>query len=579
MLGHRRPCRPFCLPQNYQLLDLPSGILVRRALAFVLVCLAFSGSHSSIYGQRIQFPKENTQKESIRNKPAANAFIGLEPAFKSDWSISTLAIEQQTRSLITRSELLPLLRSDLKRIVDRPRLADIIKSRELPLPIQGHLQPLTFEHGGVELFQAYSQSLDRQFSDIPHATFESPEALPVAVRQSRSDRQLFFYIANASPWRLQIRLQLKEEISKQTIRDIQSLTQAKFEPTNNPDATQSLTVVLDPYDIADGATDAFGPIESYTFEYLGDVAAELRKRVFGLQVKLQRAQQAKPLRLLSNPEFLPIKSTKSAIDGWEIGRQPPSRFNCLNDSISVHTIREQSPISLASKSGDNQTSQSVSVNTNRMKSHLQIHSSAEQTTWIRSQPIAPTETGRLSISVWLRIPLKTGEVLGTNQTPDIRIAIDGRTQTNEYYRFGVVGKEPGNSLASLRDTWKRFVVHFDELPNDLTDLRIGFDVVGDGLIHVGHVELFDRWFDNSQAKAITQLLASADAMLRHPAQFDRCRRLLEEPWAVFLDDHFSLTPTPKTAQKPVPMFKPKAAQPSTAEQKQDDLKAGRSLTR
>jgi len=250
----------------------------------------------------------------------------------------------------------------------------------------------------------------------------------------------------------------------------------------------------------------------------------------------------------------------------------------------VDTIHKHSQTSLASKPDDDQTSQSASVNVKRMKSHLQIHSSTEQTTWIRSQPIALTETGRLSISVWLRIPLKADESLAANQTPDIRIAIDGRTPTNDYYRFGVVGQEPDNSLASLKDSWKRFVVHFDELPKDLTDLRIGFDVVGEGLIHVGQVELFDRWFDNSEAKAITQLLASADAMLQHPAQFDRCRRLLEEPWAMFLDDHFSLTPTPKTAQKPVPMFGPKAATSLIAEQdndtnKQNDLKAGQPLIR
>ena len=122
-------------------------------------------------------------------------------------------------------------------------------------------------------------------------------------------------------------------------------------------------------------------------------------------------------------------------------------------------------------------------------------------------------------------------------------------------------------------------MHFDDLPSSLSDLRIGFDVVGEGTVEVGEVELFDRWFDNGDAKRITQLLASADTMLRHPAQFDRCRRLLEEPWAVFLDDHFSLKPMPKSTLQPVPMFRPKVADATSKPQKNGQAKAGKSSKR
>ena len=161
------------------------------------------------------------------------------------------------------------------------------------------------------------------------------------------------------------------------------------------------------------------------------------------------------------------------------------------------------------------------------------------------------------------------------------MAIDGRTPLKEYYRFGAVGRDQAGSIVSVEGHWKRFAVHFDDLPSSLTDLRIGFDVVGEGVVDIGRVELFDRWYDNSEAKAITQLLASADAMLRQPIQFDRCRRLLAEHWAVFLDDQFSLEPIPKSKPQPVPMFRPKVADASADKPKNnnDASKAGKSLNR
>ena len=452
-------------------------------------------------------------------------------------------------------------------MVSRPRLAEVIKSRDYLELLDQDWQSMTVDQDTAGIFRVYEQLPDRQFSDVPHATFKNLESLPVAVRQSQAEQQLFFYLANATPWRLRVHLQLTENISKQTIEKIDSLLNIKTEFVNSPDDARRLTVELAPYDLVGGSAEMLGPIESYTFEYLDDAASELRKRVFALQVKLQQAQQAKPLNMLSNPRFLAGKSTGGPIDGWEIGQQPPLRFKLVAASQPV------------AKQNDQVSGRNVKP----VGSYLQVHSVADETTWVRSHPIKPTETGRLSISVWMRIPADIKEV------PEIRMAIDGRTLDQEYYRFGAVGREPvgrgqADSLVSVEGRWKRFAVHFDDLPSSLTDLRIGFDVVGEGVVDIGRVELFDRWYDNSEAKSITQLLASADAMLRQPAQFDRCRRLLAEHWAVFLDDHFSLKPIPKNTPQPVPMFRPKVAdasadKPQKPKQKNDASKAGKSLNR
>ena len=528
------------------------------------------------YGQRMQLRREAFQNETVQSEG------GLDSAFKLRWSNGSMLLKKQSRLPFARRAPLSSHREQ-RRGISRPRLAEVIKSRDYPEMLEQDWQALTVDHDTAGIFRAYEQLPDRQFGDVPHATFKNSESLPVAVRQSQADQRLFFYLANASPWRLRVHLQLTQNVSKQMVEKIDSLLHAKTEFVNSPSDARRITVELDPYDLVGGSAEMLGPIESYTFEYLDDVAADLRKRVFALQVKLQQAQQAQPLNMLSNPRFLTRKSTGGPIDGWEIGQQLSSRFKLLNDSAKQVPASKPGKKVATSQADSKQTDQASGGSVKPVESYLQVRSVADETTWVRSQPIEPTETGRLSISVWMRIPADTKEV------PEIRMAIDGRTSHKEYYRFGAVGRESAgrdqtDSLVSVEGHWKRFAVHFDDLPNNLTDLRIGFDIVGQGAVDIGRVELFDRWYDNSEAKAITQLLASADAMLRQPAQFDRCRRLLAEHWAVFLDDHFSLKPIPKNTPQPVPMFRPKVAdavpdKPLEPQQKNDTSKAGQPLNR
>ena len=563
MLGPPRPCGPFCPPRNLITPARWPWSTIRCAVIAVVMLLVLLVDIRITCGQRIQLRRDALHNESVQ----VEGVYRFDSAVSSRWSNGSGLLKNHSRWPFTRRTLLSSHRSEQRRMVSRPRLAEVIKSRDYLELLDQDWQSMTVDQDTAGIFRVYEQLPDRQFSDVPHATFKNLESLPVAVRQSQAEQQLFFYLANATPWRLRVHLQLTENISKQTIEKIDSLLNIKTEFVNSPDDARRLTVELAPYDLVGGSAEMLGPIESYTFEYLDDAASELRKRVFALQVKLQQAQQAKPLNMLSNPRFLAGKSTGGPIDGWEIGQQPPLRFKLVAASQPV------------AKQNDQVSGRNVKP----VGSYLQVHSVADETTWVRSHPIKPTETGRLSISVWMRIPADIKEV------PEIRMAIDGRTLDQEYYRFGAVGREPvgrgqADSLVSVEGRWKRFAVHFDDLPSSLTDLRIGFDVVGEGVVDIGRVELFDRWYDNSEAKSITQLLASADAMLRQPAQFDRCRRLLAEHWAVFLDDHFSLKPIPKNTPQPVPMFRPKvsdasADKPQKPKQKNDASKAGKSLNR
>ena len=570
MPGQGCPHRQLCSPQNNFAPAQWQGELARCALVFSLALIGLMVQLSTARGQRNQ-TNDLFQNESIQHE-------GFGRRLGSGVNLRGAAKRKQRRNQscppLARRRLFPLRRLEHDQVVDRPRLAEVIKSRESLRLVEGDWQAITFERDTAGLFQAHGQLPDRQFSDVPHEAFENLESLPLAVRQSRSGEQFYFYLANSSPWRLRVRMRLPGNTSEQTINNIESLPNVKFDFNSYDAENKVLSVDLMPYDLAGGWAPMLGPIESYSFEYLDDVASDLRKRVFALQVKLQQAQQTRALRILSNPKFLAGESNSDLIQGWEIGQQMRSRFQLLDHSMGQRATAKQQAARQSIKPAE--------VGSESMEAYLRIYSCADDVTWIRSQPITPTETGRLSISVWLRV--QSGPDGVANKVPEVRLAIDGQTSTDDYYRFGVVGREPVGSLASLGANWKRFAVHFDDLPSSLTDLRIGFDVVGEGVIEVSQVDLYDRWFDNGDAKRITQLLASADEMLRNPAHFDRCRRLLEEPWAVFLDDHFLLKPVPKSAQQPVPMFRPKGSQASASKQKtgakeNGETKAGQSLKR
>jgi len=162
-----------------------------------------------------------------------------------------------------------------------------------------------------------------------------------------------------------------------------------------------------------------------------------------------------------------------------------------------------------------------------------IMNSLDQTpVWIRSNTFDGPETGRLSISVWLRTD-------DPQKQPPLRLAIEGKSGSDSYYRFGSVGSlSPDSASNQIQSKWKRFAVHFDDLPADgLSNVRVGFDLMGPGSVNIDHVQVFDRWFDENDAKAITQILASTGPLLSNQETFESCRQLLSGYWTRFLDRH------------------------------------------
>jgi len=161
------------------------------------------------------------------------------------------------------------------------------------------------------------------------------------------------------------------------------------------------------------------------------------------------------------------------------------------------------------------------------------------------------------VSAWCR-------TVDANSQAQPRLSLEGISDGNDFYRFAPVA-QTATEQTPLNATWRKFVVHFDDLPEDLSNLRIGFDLVGKGQLSIDDVQIFDRWFDESDAVAMTQLLASAGTRLQNANTIDSGRRVLESYWVQFLDQHIgreeslhqeTLKEARNTFELPLPKLKP-----------------------
>ena len=188
-----------------------------------------------------------------------------------------------------------------------------------------------------------------------------------------------------------------------------------------------------------------------------------------------------------------------------------------------------------------------------------------ESVWMRSNRFAPPKTGRLSVTVWIKSVIA--------EQPPLRLAIEGQTRSSTYYRFGAIGAlAPDSGVNQIDNQWRRFAVHFDDLPaEDLIDLRVGFDLMGAGEVLIDNVRVYDRWLDDKDTTAMTQLLASAVELLSRPDGFESCRRIVEGHWARFLDEYTQPLPTSVQIENEPNFDQPPARQEFGSEVFQDSF--------
>ena len=70
--------------------------------------------------------------------------------------------------------------------------------------------------------------------------------------------------------------------------------------------------------------------------------------------------------------------------------------------------------------------------------------------------------------------------------------------------------------------------------------------MGAGEVLIDNVRVYDRWLDDKDTTAMTQLLAGAVELLSRPDGFESCCRIVEGHWARFLDEYTQ--PLPEAAK-------------------------------
>ncbi len=392
----------------------------------------------------------------------------------------------------------------------RQKFLNSLRANDCQILVEGGPHLSTSQNESLEeLIRTFRQLPAVRFSEVP---LNSPmngsnqTVFPVVVRQQNAADHTWFYAVNASPW--PVRLKLNSQINStdlEWISDPPPSWKDRDGSTTTSNVTganaRTLELELEPLSLIAATVPSSRTIESYEFELPTDAANRLRKQVYVLQSKLQRATQVPAIPVLQNPDF--DVDGQPTISGWQM------------------SSGNEAAISLGQADAFNGSG------------YLKIRNEGAETAWIRSNAFSLTPTGRLSVSVWLRTE-------NPAQQPPLRISIEGASDGSGYYRFGAIGAlSPNPQSNQITRQWQRFAVHFDDLPIErLSSVRIGLDLMGQGEVEVDHFEIFDRWFDERDSKAITQRLASCGPLLANPMTFESCRVLLNSYWLRFLDEHF-----------------------------------------
>ena len=348
----------------------------------------------------------------------------------------------------------------------------------------------------------FSQLPDIEFANVAHQNHRN-DLHPIATRFAHEDGNTYLYCVNGSPWSIDVQVQ-----SNLNALSVTLLSAMHQNETLNVDESGLITFKLNPFELFGIKTNSTNSFEFFDYKLPATASRDLNKTYYQMRSRVIASGNARPINVLADPSF----ENDDFSVGWTIGNQ------------DREYIRK-----------DQGGSES--------KSSLRISNSESNSVWVRSNKFKVPETGRLSVSVWLKTDDSTKQ-------PPLRISIEGADPESNYYRFAKVGSlATGDSGNQLGEQWRRFAVHFTDLPlENLPGLRIGFDLMGPGQVSIDQVELFDRWMDDSDLKALTQMFASIGPLLERPEKMEQCRQILSGYWPQFLRDYVDQPATQNVQQ-------------------------------
>ncbi len=370
----------------------------------------------------------------------------------------------------------------------------------------GWVAPLGQEDSSRNLHELYRQLPNAPFRNIA-ATSASAQGSDVSVRTLVKDGQTYLYVANDSPWNTVVELELNGAAQV----PVRSLGKTQLPRAVTRGEVASLTLDLQPFDVVAAAFQSPElTVRNWCVSYRGEVEAELGELVNEVKSRVNELRRPQPLDVLTNPSF-EAASSGGLIPGWSYSQR---------SGIVVETTSSQ-------PRGGKQCL------------HVRVDDGSA-VAWVRSKPFAPPKTGRVYVLAWIR-------TRDARNQPPLRLAIDGSVNGEPYYRFAPLGTDvdaqnrrpTGQPAQSLTSEWagRPFLLPIDDLPaTGVTELLVGFDLMGPGEVWIDDVQVFDLYFQVNEQDELLKNAALASYQLEN-GKIAECAQYLNGYWPRFLLEH------------------------------------------
>ncbi|MFN0019665.1 MAG: hypothetical protein ACKVP0_15515 [Pirellulaceae bacterium] len=355
---------------------------------------------------------------------------------------------------------------------------------------------------------------------------EETAGAPLVVRTLARGNKSFFYLVNDSPWPLKVEL----EMECPELFQLESYVADRAGKLKRQASRSIWSVDLQPFDLVGGELSS-GKVKFATWRVTLSEPAEpaLRDRIREARVRASALREPQPKEVLTNPSF-EIAQKAGGISGWTHANGPGIAVNV----DGAQGYKSDGSLHLVSTPIQNEAGKTVSP-----------------IIWVRSNPFPAPKTGRLSVLAWVRVD-------DPRKQPKLRLAVEGKLDGKPFYRRANIGaSEDGQAVRPIQKEWSPYRFPLTDLSLDgLTDIQIGFDLMGEGDVYIDQVSVYDLWFADNERDELLKNIATADIQLSS-GQIADCERFLDGYWSRFLQDHVPLS-APRIAAAP------SASQPPSA---------------
>ncbi len=370
----------------------------------------------------------------------------------------------------------------------------------------GWLLPLGQEDSLADLVAAYRR--------LPATRFETynQSATPVTIRTLSNFNSTFAYLVNDSAWPVTVKLQLDispncrfEELSGR--RQVPPLTGSSW------------TVPLQPFDfvavrfLAPNAKIAQAEIvhDPKLRFYLEHQVADLQQRVASL------VRPPELPRVANNSFEVPAKGAQ--VPGWIVATKEidPAVRSIGSGTASI---------------GPEGVSPTLKP---QGKQAVRLDGVDGMKTILTTEPFPAPVTGRLSISVWLKVENPLDQ-------PSLNFALKYNCDGKPYYPYAQLGKS--NPQWNLKPQWSCFILPIDDLPATGVDkVQVQFELIGPGRVWIDDLQLKDLVFTQDEQIQLTKLVAAA-ALPLEKGKLSDCLSALDNYyyWLHFLQAYVPLPP-------------------------------------